>query len=236
MGQSLHRRQEKQPLGMRREWVTVLLFGWMDACSAYRYGPHHPVYTGYGRLRGGQGRLLGVPSAVVNLTAANNSGVTGTLEITMWNIPTPHIRIEGSIRGLTHGYHGFHVHMTGDISDDCKAAKGHFNPSGAEHSSRCKLHATSTLPFFVWLCPGLEDQHAGDLGNIFTPVLGDTHISFVDNILSLGDGGVNDIEGRAIVVHAGEDDLGLGTGDKAEESKKTGNAGARVACGVITMV
>lgn len=41
--------------------------------------------------------------------------------------------------------------------------------------------------------------------------------------------------GRAMVVHAGIDDLGKGTGDKLEESKKTGNAGARVACGVIAL-
>ena len=79
-------------------------------------------------------------------------------------------------------------------------------------------------------------RHAGDLGNIFThgyaPV---TYVSLFDKIITLGDGGMRDIAGRAIVVHAGEDDLGRGMGEKAEESKKTGNAGARVACGIIKL-
>merc|ERR1712004_207397 len=52
----------------------------------------------------------------------------------------------------------------------------------------------------------------------------------------LGDGGERDIAGRAIVIHAGSDDLGTGTGDAEEGSKKTGNAGGRVACGVIEVV
>ena len=53
---------------------------------------------------------------------------------------------------------------------------------------------------------------------------------FVSSRLTLGDGGINDIAGRAIVIHAGVDDLGLG-GDN--ESKKTGNAGSRLVCGLI---
>ena len=53
-------------------------------------------------------------------------------------------------------------------------------------------------------------------------------ISFMNG---LQEGVKNSIMGRAIVVHAGTDDMGEG-GDA--ESKKTGNAGARVACGVIS--
>ena len=60
-------------------------------------------------------------------------------------------------------------------------------------------------------------------------------MDIVDGVLTLGDGGVHDVAGRAIVVHAGEDDLGRGVGDLADGSKKTGNAGARVACGIIEL-
>ena len=63
-----------------------------------------------------------------------------------------------------------------------------------------------------------------------------TSFELLDLVITLGDGGARDVAGRGIVVHAGEDDLGLGTGDKEEGSKKTGNAGGRVACGVIKMV
>lgn len=45
--------------------------------------------------------------------------------------------------------------------------------------------------------------------------------------------GSNSVIGRSMVVHADQDDLGKGVGDKKEESLKTGNAGARVACGII---
>ena len=127
--------------------------------------------------------------------------------------------IKGEILGLGPGRHGFHVHMTGDTGDNCKAAGGHFNPDQQEHSS-----------------PRSLSRHAGDLGNILTlqgsPV---TFVSLVDSGVTLGDGGERDIAGRAVVVHAGEDDLGLGKGDLAEESKKTGNAGPRVACGIIRL-
>ena len=57
----------------------------------------------------------------------------------------------------------------------------------------------------------------------------------MDTVITLGDGGDRDVANRAIVVHAGEDDLGLGVGDAAEGSKKTGNAGGRVACGIIKL-
>lgn len=79
----------------------------------------------------------------------------------------------------------------------------------------------------------LSRRHAGDLGNIVSPPGSATPVAINDKQITLGDGGSHDVAGRAIVVHAGEDDLGRG-GD--EGSTKTGNAGARVACGIIKLI
>lgn len=71
-------------------------------------------------------------------------------------------------------------------------------------------------------------RHVGDLGNIEANSAGVANFSFVDNVITLT--GANSIIGRAVVVHEGEDDLGLGNNT---DSLTTGNAGGRVACGII---
>eukprot|EP00092_Neocalanus_flemingeri_P031854 GFUD01034601.1.p1 GENE.GFUD01034601.1~~GFUD01034601.1.p1 ORF type:complete len:185 (-),score=28.14 GFUD01034601.1:63-617(-) len=148
--------------------------------------------------------------AMVKLVPAGGSGITGTLKLQQSG---QYLIIRGDIYGLTTGSHGFHVHEKGDIGNDCKNAGGHFNPQQHDHAA----HSSPS-------------RHAGDLGNI--EVTGDhTSVYIVDGLLELGYGTMDVIE-KAIVVHEGEDDLGLGDGD----SKKTGNAGARVACGIIKSV
>ena len=74
-------------------------------------------------------------------------------------------------------------------------------------------------------------RHFGDLGNIFADERGIAQIDLVDNVLSLV--GPNSILGRAFVVHANRDDLGRVAN---ADSLKTGNAGARLACGVVFLV
>ncbi|KAJ7672750.1 superoxide dismutase [Mycena rosella] len=76
--------------------------------------------------------------------------------------------------------------------------------------------------------PTDKERHVGDLGNIKTDDVGSASFKFQDSLISLN--GPLSIVGRAVVLHAGTDDLGRG-GDP--ESLKTGNAGARAACGVI---
>ncbi len=79
--------------------------------------------------------------------------------------------------------------------------------------------------------PNDNQRHVGDLGNIVADSNGSAVFQITDSQIKLL--GVHSVLGRAVVVHALRDDLGLGTGDKKAESKKTGNAGARLACGVI---
>lgn len=68
----------------------------------------------------------------------------------------------------------------------------------------------------------------GDLGNIEADDNGVAKVNITDKLIALS--GTNNIIGRAIVIHADPDDLGLGGFD---DSKTTGHAGLRVACGII---
>ena len=101
----------------------------------------------------------------------------------------------------------------------------------AVHKMRFLFFLCSFFPshslFSHTLSPS-QNRHVGDLGNIVADESGKASFSFSDSHLSLF--GVHSIVGRSVVVHAEEDDLGRGGHD---DSKTTGHAGARVACGVI---
>ena len=119
--------------------------------------------------------------------------------------------ISGTITGLSEGKHGFHIHEFGDLSDGCDSAGGHYNPTGVDHGD-------------------IDNGHVGDLGNITADNNGVAKFSIKAKRIHLQ--GATSIVGRAVVVHEDEDDLGKG-GD--EESLKTGNAGKRAGCGVISL-
>jgi len=121
------------------------------------------------------------------------------------------VTVKGEISGLKEGLHGFHVHEFGDTTDGCTSAGPHFNPHGKTHGG-----------------PADAERHAGDLGNVTAGGDGVAKVSVTDSSISLS--GPLSIVGRTLVCHADPDDLGKGG---HELSKTTGNAGARVACGVI---
>ncbi|MCA0392643.1 MAG: superoxide dismutase family protein [Proteobacteria bacterium] len=119
------------------------------------------------------------------------------------------IRATGEVRGLPPGTeHGFHVHEKGDCSaPDATSAGGHFNPASSEHGR-----------------VGHGTHHGGDSDNILA---NDQGVAMVDTLLqgvTLGDGAATDILGKGVIVHADPDDY---------TTQPTGNAGARLACGVI---
>ena len=109
------------------------------------------------------------------------------------------------------GLHGFHVHQAGDLSDGCESMCAHFNPYNKTHG-----------------CPGMTERHVGDLGNLVSDIFGNANYTFYDNVIKLN--GIANIIGRGLIIHADQDDCGIG-GNK--ESLKTGNAGKRIACAVI---
>jgi len=152
---------------------------------------------------------VSVRKAVVVLSG--DSPVTGTVIFQQSSSKGP-VTVSGKLQGLSpNALQGFHVHQSGDLSNGCVSAGAHFNPFGKTHGA-----------------PNASVRHVGDLGNIETDDLGEANIEIVDHLISLN--GPTSIVGRSVVVHAGTDDLGLGNN---EESLKTGNAGARAACGVI---
>jgi len=140
----------------------------------------------------------------------NGEVVQGTLWFCQEGAKAP-VKVSGEISGLGKGMHGFHVHEFGDNTNGCISAGAHFNPKSQEHGA-----------------PNAAVRHVGDLGNVEAGPNGVAKVDICDNIISLE--GENSIVGRTLVVHADPDDLGLGG---HELSKTTGNAGARVACGVI---
>jgi Cu-Zn family superoxide dismutase len=120
--------------------------------------------------------------------------------------------IKYKIKNLKDGYHGFHIHRCGDITKGCDSGCEHFNPYNKDHG-------------------GLNDEnsHAGDLGNIYSKN-GSAIGKIVTDKISINIDSINSIIGRMIIVHQDRDDLGKGDNN---ESKKTGNAGARLSCGII---
>lgn len=118
------------------------------------------------------------------------------------------VRIEGTVTGLEPGAHGFHIHEKGDCSaPDASSAGGHFEPADDPHG------APEDPP---------DQHHLGDFGNITAGENGEAEVNITDPELTMS--GPDSIIGKAIVVHAGRDDL---------ESQPSGDAGARIGCGVI---
>ena len=116
------------------------------------------------------------------------------------------VRVVADVTGVPAGKHGFHIHEKGDCSaPDYTSAGAHFNPTGAVHA-----------------CNPTEPRHSGDFGNVEVGPNGTGHMEMTDSNLTFDD--PNSIVGKAVVLHAGEDDC---------KTQPSGNSGDRIACGVI---
>ena len=108
------------------------------------------------------------------------------------------------------GVHALHIHAVGKCEPpDFKSAGPHFNPDQTKHGMM-----------------NAEGPHAGDLPNIHVPANGKLEVEFLDPVVTLSqEAALLDADGSAIVIHAGADDY---------KTDPAGNAGDRIACGVIT--
>jgi Cu-Zn family superoxide dismutase len=121
------------------------------------------------------------------------------------------LMISAEIAALSPGSHGFHIHENGDCSaPDGASAGDHFAPDEHPHG------APTASP---------DQHHSGDLGNIDASGDGIALAGIRNRVLTLT--GKHGVVGRAVVVHAGADDL---------RSQPTGNSGDPVACGVVRVL
>ncbi|RYP82213.1 superoxide dismutase family protein [Nocardioides guangzhouensis] len=131
------------------------------------------------------------------------------------------VTVRGWVRGLTPGFHGFHIHEVGVC--DAKAPAGPFATAGGHYQGGHANHG----------------DHAGDLPSLLVTDEGRASTQFVTDRFTLAD--LRDADGSAVMVHGGRDNfanippryLSGGVPGPDMATLMTGDAGARAACGVI---
>jgi superoxide dismutase, Cu-Zn family len=123
------------------------------------------------------------------------------------------VKVKLSLTGLPEGEHALHVHQNAKCDPpDFKSAGPHFNPYGKEHGTK-----------------NPKGAHAGDMpANLTVLADGTEHLTFVTQSISLKKDAKNSVfanGGTSFVIHEKPDDM---------VTDPTGNAGDRIACGVIT--
>jgi superoxide dismutase, Cu-Zn family len=124
---------------------------------------------------------------------------------------TPHgVLVTLTLKGIPAGEHAFHVHQTGKCEPPFTTAGGHFNPASKKHGIMAA-----------------DGPHAGDMPNLHIPADGNLSVEVVNAAVTLDKDKPNSLykpEGTALIIHAGKDDY---------KTDPTGDAGGRIACGVI---
>ena len=146
------------------------------------------------------------PPATADVKTADGKDV-GTVTLTQTRAG---VRLSGTLKGLPPGERALHVHSVGKCEPPFTSAGPHFNPAQKKHG---KLNP--------------EGHHAGDMDNITVPANGNLALKIVNKDITLEKGKPNSVfqeGGTAVVVHAAKDDY---------TTDPTGNAGDRIACGVI---
>lgn len=125
--------------------------------------------------------------------------------------------VRGEVSGLTPGFHGFHVHTVGQCTPPFATAGGHYNPGGVGHGS-----------------------HAGDMPSLLVLDDGTAEAQFATDNYTIDE--LFDADGSAIIIHAGADNFAniptryqstTGVFGPDSATLATGDAGARVVCGVV---
>ena len=151
----------------------------------------------------------GIASAQSARAILKDAGGKTVGDINMMQV-TDGVLVKLDAKGLPPGEHAFHVHAVGKCEPPFTSAGGHFNPGNKKHGMMAK-----------------EGHHAGDMPNLVVPSSGDLTIEVVNTAITLEKNKPNSLyqpNGTAFVVHASPDDY---------KTDPTGNAGGRIACGVV---
>ncbi len=146
------------------------------------------------------------PTATATLMPTTGSTAQGTVRFVQ--LAGGAVEVSVDLTGVPPGVHGFHVHDKGDCGDNGNAAGGHFNPMGTGHGA-----------------PQGDPHHAGDFGNVTADASGTVRETFTTRSVTV-EAGASSAVGHAVILHANPDDL---------TTQPTGNAGGRIACGVVEM-
>ncbi|MXV37903.1 superoxide dismutase family protein [Flavobacteriaceae bacterium Ap0902] len=142
----------------------------------------------------------------LTFSPASDSNLSGTATLTQNG---EEVTLDVNLSGLTPGPHAIHIHEKGDCSaPDASSAGGHWNPTGEEHGKF-----------------NVEGFHMGDIGNLEADEDGNATLTFTTDKWCLDcDDESENLVGRSIIIHEGEDDF---------TTQPTGNAGGRIGCVVI---
>jgi superoxide dismutase, Cu-Zn family len=154
--------------------------------------------------------VTSLPAAAQTASAALTNADGKDVGMTQLTQTPSGVLINLSIKGLPAGEHAFHVHAVGKCEPPFTTAGGHFNPGSKKHGMMAA-----------------EGHHAGDMPNLHIPANGELAVEVLNASITLEKGKPNsvfDADGSAIVIHAGKDDY---------KTDPTGDAGGRIACGVI---
>lgn len=128
------------------------------------------------------------------------------------------LNVNGKVRGLTTGFHGFHIHETGECTGSSNPP---FTSAGGHLSAPDQSHP----------------HHIGDLPVLLVRDDDTAQASFTTDRATFAD--IFDSDGSAIIVHAGPDDYSniptrYAPGGPDAATLATGDSGGRAACGVVT--
>ncbi|MFO7757299.1 MAG: superoxide dismutase family protein [Roseovarius sp.] len=150
---------------------------------------------------------LGASAAVAEDATAELQDTDGNMvgTVTLHEVPSG-VLLHARLSGLPEGAHAFHVHETGECEPPFTSAGGHYDPEDAAHGIEAE-----------------DGPHAGDMPNIHVPASGELELEILNTFMEFDDRLFDD-DGTSIVIHEGPDDY---------VTDPAGDAGARIACGVI---